>query len=303
MMDYTIIGCGDIGKRVAMELLAQGCRVQATARHADTVVELEKLGMNPLVANFDYREDLPRLVIHQQRLFYFMPPQGGGTIDARMANFCRMLGPDNCPQRVVYMSTSGVYGDCGETLVTEETPLNPRTSRAKRRVSAETQLQEKARELGFDLIILRVTGIYGPGRLPLAQLHKGHQVLRPEDSPVTNRIHSLDLVRICLAAMERGEPGDIFNVCDGQPSSMSEYFTAVADLYDLPRPQQLDWDEAQQVMNPLTLSFLQESRRMTNQNMLDKLEIELQYPTLKEGLEACRQPGDEPLGTSNRRRH
>lgn len=287
-MDYTIIGCGDIGKRVAGELLGQGHRVQATAHKADGVAQLAETGVVPVVANFDYREDLPVLAVHCHRVFYFMPPQGGGTSDARMANFCRMLSPDNCPQRIVYMSTSGVYGDCGAELVTEETPVNPQTSRAKRRVSAENQLRDKAGELGFDLIILRVTGIYGPGRLPLAQLHKGHQVLRPEDSPVTNRIHSLDLVRICLVAMERGEAGDIFNVCDGQHSSMSEYFTAVADLYNLPRPQQLSWDEAQQVMNPLTLSFLQESRRMTNRKMLGKLGIELLYPTLEEGLTVCR---------------
>jgi len=289
MINYTIIGCGDIGKRVAKELLSQGNKVQATARTAEGAAALVALGVDPIVANFDYRENLPVLLAHQQRLFYFMPPQGGGTLDARMANFCRMLSPDNCPQRVVYMSTSGVYGDCGTDLVTEQTPVNPQTSRAKRRVSAENQLRDQAVELGFDLTILRVTGIYGPGRLPLAQLHKGHQVLRPEDSPVTNRIHSLDLVRICLAAMERGGAGDVFNVCDGQQSSMSEYFNAVADLYDLPRPEQLGWDEAQQVMNPLTLSFLQESRRMTNSHMLEKLGIELMYPTLEEGLTICRQ--------------
>ncbi|MBD1401394.1 SDR family oxidoreductase [Pelovirga terrestris] len=292
MMDYTIIGCGDIGKRVARELLNQGHKVQATAHDAEGAAELLALGLTPIVANFDCRDDLPLLLLQRQRVYYFMPPQGGGSIDARMANFCRMLNADNCPQRIVYISTSGVYGDCGGDLVTEETPINPQTSRAKRRASAESQLCDQAKELGFDLIILRVTGIYGPGRLPLAQLHKGHQVLRPEDSPVTNRIHSLDLVRICLIAMERGEAGDIFNVCDGQHSSMSEYFTAVADLYDLPRPQQLTWDEAQQIMNPLTLSFLQESRRMTNRHMLEKLGIRLLYPTLEEGLAICRQ-GDQ----------
>ncbi|HMB14763.1 MAG TPA: SDR family oxidoreductase [Pelovirga sp.] len=292
MMAYTIIGCGDIGKRVAKELLSQGHRVQATAHDTEGAAELATLGVDPIVANFDYREGLPVLTVHHQPVFYFMPPQGGGTSDARMANFCRMLNPDNCPQRIVYISTSGVYGDCGDDLVTEKTPVNPQTSRAKRRVSAENQLHDKAKELGFDLIILRVTGIYGPGRLPLAQLHKGHQVLRPQDSPVTNRIHSLDLVRICLVAMERGATGDIFNVCDGQHSSMSEYFTAVADLYELPRPQQLTWAEAQQVMNPLTLSFLQESRRMINHHMLEKLDIELLYPTLEEGLASCRQGDD-----------
>lgn len=289
MADYTIIGCGDIGKRVARELVNGGQRVQATAHYPEAVAELEKLGILPVVANFDYQEDIPPLLLHRQRLFYFMPPQGGGTMDVRVTNFCRQLRPDNCPERIVYISTSGVYGDCGEQLVTEDTPVNPQTSRAKRRVSAENQLREKSQELGFDLIILRVTGIYGPGRLPLKQLHQGHQVVRLQEAPRTNRIHSLDLVRICLAAMERGEAGDIFNVCDGQHSSMSEYFIEVARLYGLPQPQQLSWEDAEKVINPLTLSFLRESRRMTNRHMLDKLQLELEFPNLKLGLPACRQ--------------
>lgn len=302
-MDYLIIGCGDIGARVAKELVAKGSRVRATVRRPDAVVRLEQIGAQPLIADFDYREKLPPLNVHQQSVFYFMPPQGGGTIDARMANFCRLLRPDNCPDRLVYISTSGVYGDCGGELVTEETPVNPQTSRAKRRVSAENQLREKAAALGFALIILRVTGIYGPGRLPLAQLHNGHQVLRPQDSPVTNRIHSLDLVRICLAAMERGETGDIFNVCDDRQSSMSDYFIAVADLYGLPRPRQLSWDEAQQELNPLTLSFLRESRRMTNWKVRNKLGMELLYPTLKEGLAVCRQLEPDQPAPGGRHRH
>lgn len=288
MADYTIIGCGDIGERVAAELQRQGYRVQATARHDQRAAELEKRGIIPIVADFDQRDALPLIPVHEQRLFYFMPPQGGGTIDARMMNFCRQLQPDHCPRRVVYISTSGVYGDCGGALVTEETPVNPQTSRAKRRVSAENQLREQADRLGFELIILRVTGIYGPGRLPLRQLHQGHQVVRPEEAPPTNRIHSLDLVRVCLAAMERGETGDIFNVCDGQPSSMSAYFIEVARLYGLPEPEQLSWDEAQQVINPLTLSFLKESRRMDNSHLLEKLQLTLQFPDLVSGLAACR---------------
>jgi nucleoside-diphosphate-sugar epimerase len=288
MSGYTIVGCGDIGLRVGKELVAEGRQVTATAHSAESVPDLERAGMQVVVADFDNRDALPLLDLSGQQVFYFMPPQGGGTLDARMANFCRQLTSENCPRRLVYISTSGVYGDCGGRLVTEETPVNPQTSRAKRRVSAEQQLSEKAAELGFALIILRVTGIYGPGRLPLAQLKKGHQVLRPEDASPTNRIHSLDLVRICLAAMERAESGDIFNVCDGQESSMSDYFKAVADLYELPRPQELSWEEAEQRMNPLTLSFLKESRRMSPGKLLNKLNLCLHYPTLEEGLEACR---------------
>jgi nucleoside-diphosphate-sugar epimerase len=112
-------------------------------------------------------------------------------------------------------------------------------------------------------------------------------VLKPEEASFTNRIHSLDLVRICLAAMDKGEDGDIFNVSDGQESTMTEYFTAVADLHDLPRPKQISMAEAEREMNPLMLSYLKESRRMDNAKMKTQLEIELLYPTLEEGLKAC----------------
>jgi nucleoside-diphosphate-sugar epimerase len=288
MSEYSIIGCGDIGLRVARKLITQGSTVEATAHFDEGAAELVASGIKPIVANFDYQDDIPDLSLTGQRLFYFLAPQGGGSSDYRMLNFCRCLSVENCPERIVYISTSGVYGDCGDQLVTEETPVNPQTTRAKRRVSAEEQLREQSDKLGFDLIILRVTGIYGPGRLPLSQLHKGHEVLRTEDAPQTNRIHSLDLVDICLAAMDKGEGGDTFNVCDGQKSSMSEYFMEVARLYDLPQPKQLSWDEAEKSMNPLTLSFLKESRRMSNRKMLEKLEIKLNYPTLEEGLNACR---------------
>ncbi|WP_029909583.1 SDR family oxidoreductase [Pelobacter seleniigenes] len=285
--NYTIVGCGDIGLRVARELISAGHRVQATAHFAERGAALEQEGIRPIVANFDYQDEVPELLVHGHGIFYFLPPQGGGSSDYRMVNFCRRLSVDNCPSKLVYISTSGVYGDCGGQLVTEETPLNPLTSRAKRRVSAETQLGEAASRLGFELVILRVTGIYGPGRLPFAQLQKGHQVLRPEESPLTNRIHSLDLVRICLAAMERGKQGDVFNVCDGHPSSMSEYFTQVAETFGFPVPEQLTMAEAERVMNPLTLSFLKESRRMSNRKMLAELQIELAYPDLASGLPAC----------------
>jgi nucleoside-diphosphate-sugar epimerase len=288
MSDFTIVGCGDIGFRVARELIKQDHQVQATIHFEEGAKVPQSAGIETIIANFDFQDDIPDISMQGQQLFYFMPPQGGGSSDYRMLNFCRKLSLDNCPSKIVYISTSGVYGDCGDDLVTEETPINPQTSRAKRRVSAENQLQEQAERLGFDLVILRVTGIYGPGRLPISQLTKGHEVLRAEDAPNTNRIHSLDLVQICLAAMEKGEDGDIFNVCDGQESSMSEYFIAVADMYDLPQPKQLSWVEAEKVMNPLTFSFLKESRRMSNQKILEKLGVELQYPTLEKGLFACR---------------
>jgi len=294
--DYLIIGCGDIGFRVARELIKQNHQVQATIHFAEGIKVPQSAGIETIIANFDYQEDVPELPLQEKNLFYFMSPQGGGSSDYRMLNFCRQLSSDNYPAKIVYISTSGVYGDCGDDLVTEETPVNPMTSRAKRRVSAENQLREQADKFGFELVVLRVTGIYGPGRLPIAQLQKGHEVLVPKDAPRTNRIHTLDLVQVCLAAMEKGEDGDIFNVCDGEDSSMSQYFMAVAERYNLPQPKQLSWVEAEKDMNPLTFSFLKESRRMSNQKMVEKLAVKLQYPTLEKGLRASQSVSDLNVG-------
>jgi nucleoside-diphosphate-sugar epimerase len=190
---------------------------------------------------------------------------------------------------VIYMSTSGVYGDCGDAVVTEETPAIPQTARGKRRLDAESVFREWGAEKKVPVVILRVTGIYGPGRLPVSQLTSGQPVLDERIASLTNRIHADDLTRVCLAAAERGDDGDIFNVSDGHPGTMTEYFNAAADFLGLPRPRQVSWEEARQVMSPLMLSYVSESRRMDNRKMREKLGIKLLYPTLAEGIPECRE--------------
>ena len=289
MSDSVIIGCGDIGRRVGKILLERGQKVLATVKTEESAEELQSIGFATIIGNFDYQEDAPEIPVHGQQVYFFMPPQGGGKSDYRVLNFCRKLSVENVPSKLIYLSTSGVYGDCGGAVVTEETPINPQTSRALRRANAESQLQEQAEKFGFELVILRVTGIYGPGRLPVARIMQGHPVLKPEDASYTNRIHAFDLVQVCLAAMEKGGHGEIFNVCDGQQSSMTDYFLAVADLYELPRPKQISMAEAEKEMNPLMLSYQKESRRMSNRKMKEQLGISLLHPTLDDGLKVSRE--------------
>ena len=109
--------------------------------------------------------------------------------------------------------------------------------------------------------------------------------MREEDSLPTNRIHADDLARICLAALERGKDGDIFNVSDGSPSTMTAYFKAAADYLGLPRPAQVTWEEARLIMSPLMISYFSESRIMDNSRMLAGLGITLRYPDLEAGLQ------------------
>jgi nucleoside-diphosphate-sugar epimerase len=202
--------------------------------------------------------------------------------------FLKLLGDNAPPARIVAISTSGVYGDRRGALVNEDTPPHPQVDRARRRLDMERQLREWTDEHGVPLVILRVGGIYGPGRLPLQRIRDQVPVLQEALAPSTNRIHVDDLVQVCVAAAERGGAGRIYNVSDGQDSNMTEYFYTIADAFGLPRPPEVDWAQAERVMSPGMLSYLRESRRMDNRRMLEELGVTLAYPDLVEGLKNCR---------------
>ncbi len=273
MKDVLIIGCGDIGRRVARLELARGARVHGTVRLPGQAAELERLGIRPVAADLDQPGPIAGLPTRGAIVYYFAPPPGGGDLDPRVRVFCGSVEPGEEPAKIVYISTSGVYGDTGAAWVDEATPVRPQTARARRRLDAETLLGAWGQTRGVAVVILRVTGIYGPGRFPLDRLRQGQPVLREEEAPFTNRIHADDLARVCLAAADRGESGEIFNVSDGRPGTMTEYFNAVADAFGLPRPPQVSLADAQRQMSPLMLSYISESRRLSNRRMLEKLGV------------------------------
>jgi nucleoside-diphosphate-sugar epimerase len=218
-------------------------------------------------------------------LYYLAPPPASGDDDPRLRNWLRSRQP--LPRRFVYISTSGVYGDCGGAWINEDCPLNPRSERGKRRLAAENQLRAWSREQGVDLIILRVPGIYGPGRLPVERVRQGVPVLIEADAPWSNRIHADDLAVACLAAARRGQSGQAYNISDGHPTTMTDYFWRIADLYALPRPPAISMTEARRVLTASMLSFLEESKRLDTRRMREELGVEPRYPDLASGLPAC----------------
>jgi nucleoside-diphosphate-sugar epimerase len=225
-------------------------------------------------------------------VYYLAPPPGGGVIDPRVRVLTDAIAEGNEPQKIIYMSTSGVYGDCGGALVDEETPAAPGTPRGKRRLDAEQWFLGWGKKRNVPVVILRVSAIYGPGRLPIPHIESGNPVLRESDSPLSNRIHADDLATVCLAAGERGEGGEIFNVSDGECTSMTHYFNAVADAFGLLRPPQVTRVEAGRVMNPLLLSYFSESRCLDNTRMRERLKVTLRYPNLHEGLNGSKVEGE-----------
>ncbi len=282
-----ILGCGDIGRRIAQLAHEKGCDITVLSRSPEKNDPLHKSGIRTSSGDLDLKTSLVDLPIAGTTLFYLAPPPGGGIIDSRIRNFCDAVQTGREPAKVIYLSTTGIYGDCGDQPVTEETAPNPQTTRAKRRLDAETAISAWGRERGVPVVILRVTGIYGPGRLPLQHLMSGISLLREEDATITNRIHADDLARVCIAAAEKGVNGDIFNVSDGEHSTMTHYFNAVADLLGIPRPVQISREEAAKTMPPLLYSYFSENRRIDNRRMLDKLGVRLLFPTMAEGLKTC----------------
>ncbi|MDP1708925.1 MAG: SDR family oxidoreductase [Gammaproteobacteria bacterium] len=282
-----IIGCGDIGARVAAGCVARGDSVSALARSAARIPALQAMGAAIVPGDLDDAASLTKLPTRHALLYYFAPPPEQGNTDPRIGRFLRAVTASALPHKIVYISTSGVYGDHQGGWVDEDTPPNPQTARAKARLDAETQLLVWGRMYAVPVVILRVGGIYGPGRLPVERLRQGGPVLRREEASFTNRIHADDLAQVCIAAAEHGAVGCIYNVCDGEHSTMTDYFNAVADWLGLARPPQITLAEAQHVLSAGMLSYLHESRRMDNRRMREELGVRLLYPTLEQGLMSC----------------
>jgi nucleoside-diphosphate-sugar epimerase len=278
-----IVGCGDIGSRVARLELAAGHRVLGMARSPETAGRLAGQGIAAVGGDLDKPASLDGLKGGWNTLYYLAPPPTSGTDDPRLAALLESLPAGDLPGKVVYISTSGVYGDCGGDWVGEDRPPHPRTGRSRRRWAAEEALTAWSRRHGVTVVILRVPGIYGPGRLPLERIRAGVPVVCEEESPYSNRIHADDLAEVCFAAARRPAAEGVYNVADGHPTTMTDYFYRVADCFGLPRPPAISLEEARRVLSPSMLSFLEESKRLDNGRMTRELHPNLRYP----GLAAC----------------
>jgi nucleoside-diphosphate-sugar epimerase len=248
---------------------------------------LRAAGVRPITADLDTPASLIDLPVGDAVVYYFAPPPDEGVTDPRMDAFVSAMTPSNLPRRVVLISTTGVYGDCHGEWVTEDRPPNPQADRARRRLAAETSLQAWSAKNGVPVVILRVPGIYGPGYLPEARLRSGAPVLREEESPFSNRIHADDLAQICIAAARHEHASLIYNVSDGHPSTMTDYFYRVADVLGIPRPPAVTMEEARRRLGEGMLSYLAESKRIDNRRMREELGVKLMYPDLAAGLASC----------------
>lgn len=281
-----IVGCGDVGLRVARDT-SHKLHLFALTSTPARVDALRAQGCTPLVGNLDAPATLRRLAGIATRVLHLAPPPLQGWTDDRSTALGRALRMRTAPNAVVYASTSGVYGDCAGEWVDEMRTLRASTPRAQRRVHAERSMRFWGRSAGIRACILRVPGIYAPDReggTPEARLRKGTPVLRAQDDVYTNHIHADDLARACVLALWRGKPQRVYNINDNTRLKMGDYYDLAADLYGLPRPPRVAREGAQDQLPVMLLSFMSESRRMVNLRMTQELGLVLRYDTVAQGL-------------------
>ena len=281
-----IVGCGDIGMRVA-RLLRGRYLLRALATSAARAAALRAQGVVPLIGDLDSPATLARLAGLADAVLHLAPPAPQGAADTRTRHLLQALARHGRVRCLVYVSTSGVYGDAHGARFDETRALRPATDRARRRADAEQRLRWFGRASGARIALLRVPGIYAEDRRgghPRERLARGTPVLEPADDVFTNHIHADDLARACVAALHRGLPQRAVHVCDDSEMRMGDYFDLVADLSSLPRPRRISREQAQRELSPLQLSFLSESRRLDNRRMKRELRLRLRYPTVREGL-------------------
>ena len=317
-----IIGCGDIALRAA-KMLQGRYRFFGLIRDAKNAPELRALGITPLVGDLDQRATLSRLSGIAELVLHTAPPPAKGQKDSRTFNLLSSLGKgrmvaqrsfDNrvvmqqqnvgtlrlAPRhktalqgrgkgrscrRLVYISTSGVYGNCNGELVPETRPVNPQSARAMRRVDAEQQLRRWGRRNGVSVQLLRAPGIYAQDRLPLQRLQSATPVLQAGDDSYTNHIHADDLAHIAMMGFRRGRPGRAYNAADNSHLKMGDYFDLLADHLGLPRPPRVTQAVARTQLPANLLSFMEESRRLTNERVYKELRLTLNYSTVQSALQ------------------
>jgi nucleoside-diphosphate-sugar epimerase len=292
--NVLIVGFGDVGARVAKRLKGQ-YRVIALVRKPERAAFARSLGVTPVVGDLADRRSLQLLSGLAPTVLHFAPPPASGAVDQHTKNLLAALSTSMglmLSQRVIYISTTGVYGDCAGALIDETHAMNPTTDRAKRRVDAERRLRAWSLREGRVVTILRAPGIYAEDRLPIERLQRGTPALIEREDVYTNHIHADDLARAACAALRMRHSRTI-NVVDDSMMKMGAYFDMVAEHYGLPRAPRVTREEAALHIGPALLSFMSESRRIMNVRMKRELRLTLQYPTVRDFLLAAAPSEDQ----------
>lgn len=288
MTPALIVGFGYIGAHLARAERERGTHVIALVRSTEREAVAKSIGAETLSADLDQPATLSNIDAKGMRLFYLAPPPQTGNHDPRISNLLAALPKERAPDVFVYVSTTAVYGDSKDIWVDETTPPHPTQDRGLRRLAAEQSLLKWSEQTGTRVVILRVGGIYGPDRVPLARLRANEPMVDdPLHPSFVNVIHADDLVATLQAAAERGLNKEVYVVCDGHSTTMMRYFQVIARAASLPIPPRITMQQAREQLTPGMLSYVAESRRLQNKKMLEELQVKLRFPNISLGISNC----------------
>lgn len=287
MASLLCIGLGYSAEHYVAAFGHKFARVVGTMRSKERAAVFNAYdGGNPAAVVFDGKAVSPELraaIAAADALLISIPQDDDGDPALRACGDAVAAAPHL--RAIVYLSTVGVYGDSAGGWVDEATPPQTGSARGRQRLAAERGWQELGARRGIPVAVLRLAGIYGPGRNALTQIASGgaRRIVKP--GQVFNRIHVDDIAQAIDAALAGGASG-IFNVADDEPSPPADPLAFAAQLLGVAPPPQVPFDQAAPTMSPLALSFWQECRRVRNDKLKRVLGVSLRYPTYREGLRA-----------------
>ncbi len=284
MQRLLLVGCGDIALRLADKLKGK-YRIFGLSRSADSLSKIRDRGLVPILGDLDDRHSLHKISGISSDIVHLAPPSPTKTSDRRTRNLLTALQSARIlPQRLIYISTSGVYGDAKGDIVSEVTRVNPQTLRAKRRLDSERLVRSFGKNTGVKVSILRVSGIYSKDRLPKKRLAEGIPMINTKQDTFSNHIHVQDLVNTIAASLRKGDSGRCYNVSDNSCLKVGEYYDLVANFLGLKKPRRVTYEQARAEIPASVFSFIKESRILDNRRLRDELLRELSFPTVSDGF-------------------
>lgn len=291
MQRILIVGCGDVALRWVRSLQAapnrSALRFYALVRSEARIPTLRDAGIVPIRGDLDDRASLKKLVAVapvMDVILHLAPPPPEGETDPRMRRLLAALARVRHSARLVYVSTTGVYGDGAGGWVTETWPARPSNARARRRQDAEQQLRQWAGRHHVGAMLLRAPGIYAADRLPADRVRRGLPALLPAEDIFTNHIHADDLGRLLWRAAYRGHANRLYNAVDQSSLKMGDWFDVVADYIGVARPPRQPRAKVMAAVSPAMRTFLADSRRVGNHRVVNELDFCFRYPTVRAAL-------------------
>ena len=281
-MRVLIVGCGYVGLPLGAELAEQGHKVFGLRRSAVADAELKRARITPWHADISKPETLAALPANFDWVVNCAASGGGGADEYRQLylngnrNLVAWLA--GSVKKFIYTSSTGVYGQNDGSLVDETSSAHPTMDTAKVLVETEQLLLTAARENNFPAMVMRVAGIYGPGRgYLLKQFLNGDARIEGDGSRMMNMIHREDLIAAIIAGLERGQPGEIYNAADDEPVSQKDFFTWLAGVLKKELPPVIPANAEAGRKRGIT------NKRVSNRKLKTELNVQFRFPTFREG--------------------